>query len=211
MKRNSFALGLLALTGLACFVTDADAFFRRPLRCRGCHRYTTQITCRPYNAFTPICWGNLICDGCTPSPCGVAGGQLPFQYMGGYGGYAGMMGCSPPMCMGGMCPAPCYSGGMMGCPSGTCLPDTTTPVQPATPMPAGPNFTPPPPAPATSYYYPGGYNQRAYGMNPYGLTQASYYPNYNANYYSAYNAYQQAAYNAYSMAMYNWYRANGGR
>ena len=22
----------------------------------------------PYNAFTPICWGNLICDGCCPSP-----------------------------------------------------------------------------------------------------------------------------------------------
>jgi hypothetical protein len=210
MKRNSLTLGLLALLTLALQVTDADAFFCcRPLlgrRC--CGRYCTQITCRPYNAFTPICWGNLVCDGCCPSPCGVANGNLPWGYMGGYGAYAGGMGCCAPSCTGQFYGVP-YGGGM-SCPGGGCLPDTTITPAPATPAPA-PNFTPPPPTP-TSYY--------PYGMYPYGVMQTAYnpylyrgyYPAYYGNYnYTPNPVYGQALTNAYQQAMYNYYRAAYGR
>jgi hypothetical protein len=197
MKRKSVVLGLLALAGLALHVTEASAFFCcKPWRChRGCHRCTTCITCRPYNAFTPICWGNLYCDGCCPSPCGVAGGQLPFQYMGGFGAYYGGMGCCPPTCAASMYPA-VLNGGMMGYHGGTVLPDST-PAAPKTntPAPGGSNFTPPTPAPATSYYYPG-YNPY---MNPYyGVMRTGYYPNY-----MGYGAYPNYGYGyGYNPAMY---------
>src|SRR5882724_10277641 len=73
-----------------------------------CHnRYVTQITCRPYNAFTPICWGNLVCDGCCPQPCGVASGCLPMTF--GVPPFAAN-GCGMP-CMGPSCgPQQGYAG-----------------------------------------------------------------------------------------------------
>jgi hypothetical protein len=196
MKRNSLVLGLV-LAGLALSATQASAFFcHKPWRFR-CHRYATHITCRPYNAFTPICWGNLVCDGCCPNPCGVAAGCLPFNYMGGWPAFAGTMGgCAAPV---------------LGVPP-------TAPAAPGT-------FTPPPPAPATNSYYPGAYNPYAFNpyVNPYGVMRVGYHPAYPGYYYNpyayagynplAYGAYYTAAYGAYNPAAYaayyqtlqNWY------
>src|SRR5438552_136077 len=110
MKITRWGLGLLSLVALLTSVGDASAwgvFGWRP------HCFETHITCRPYNAFTPICWGNLICDGCCPNPCAaasgcnmfpsggcmgdgcMAGGFMPGGYYAGFGGgympaYAGM-------------------------------------------------------------------------------------------------------------------------
>ncbi len=80
MKRKIVALGLFALCTLAVFAGESQAWPFLPHSPWHRHnRYATHITCRPYNAFTPICWGNLVCDGCCPSPCGVASGCLPMQ------------------------------------------------------------------------------------------------------------------------------------
>src|SRR5260370_23962434 len=83
MKGKILALVLFRLCCLALFTGESQAFFGllSPYHPSSLwhrqNRYVTHITCRPYNAFTPICWGNLVCDGCNPSPCGVAGGCLP--------------------------------------------------------------------------------------------------------------------------------------
>ena len=136
MKRNLLVLGLLALSCLALSVGETQAFFGLLNPCNPYslwnhhNRYVTQITCRPYNAFTPICWGNLVCDGCCPSPCGVASGCLPLN-----------MG-APPWCgnygMGGMpCMMPGYGPGMGGAcgPDGCCASDMSMPpMQMAPPM-----------------------------------------------------------------------------
>src|SRR5438067_479991 len=80
MKSKILALGLFSLCSLAMIASDVQAFGPHPPWGFGRHnRYVTHITCRPYNAFTPICWGNLVCDGCNPSPCGVAGGCMPIH------------------------------------------------------------------------------------------------------------------------------------
>ena len=44
-----------------------------PWKCCG-QCYDFSICCKQYNAFTPICFGKLYCDGCCPSP-----------YLNGYG------------------------------------------------------------------------------------------------------------------------------
>src|SRR3954447_16572156 len=162
MKRKSLVLALLALAGLASHVTDADAFFCcRPWRHR-CHRYATQITCRPYNAFTPICWGNLVCDGCCPNPCGVASGCMPMS-MGmpsccgmGYG-MSGFGGC----CAGDACGATDMKSAPAIC---------SQPFTPPMPMPSGPG--------TTMYQQP----------MPQGVSQANYYPQpmYAPQYYPGY-------------------------
>src|SRR5271168_3906033 len=92
MKRNILALGLLSLCCVALCAGSAHALFDCWLPR---HRYVTHITCRPYNAFTPICWGNLVCDGCNPSPCGCASGCLPMQF--GAPPWACGSGCNPYM------------------------------------------------------------------------------------------------------------------
>src|SRR5471032_856016 len=80
MKRNILAVSVFSLCCLALFSAESQAFFGLFSPWNHHNRYTTQITCRPYNAFTPICWGNLVCDGCCPNPCGVASGQLPMNF-----------------------------------------------------------------------------------------------------------------------------------
>ena len=123
MKRNILALSLLSLCTLALFSGSVDAW------CFHKH-HTTRITCRPYNAFTPICWGNLVCDGCCPSPCGVASGCMPMQM--GFGG-----GCGLPYMAGGYAPAPASA-------TDRPMPDIrSTPYTPPMPMPvpSGPNVS----------------------------------------------------------------------
>jgi len=182
MKRKILALGLFSLCSLAVFAGESQAFFGllspyHPSSLWHRHnRYVTHITCRPYNAFTPICWGNLVCDGCNPSPCGVASGQMPMN-MGAppwaYGAgpcFGG--GCGPQGCM--ASDMPMMGGGpmMMPMPAINNQPFPPTPM----PLPMGPNTT----------MYP-----------PTGVSQANYYPMYPQQYYmpqyfNPYMNYQQA-------------------
>src|SRR5437764_753849 len=126
MKRKILALGLFSLCCVALFVGDAAAWFGplnpyRPCCFWNCrHRYATQITCRPYNAFTPICWGNLVCDGCCPNPCGVASGCLPMTM-----GAPPWAGCGTPYMAGGFAPNFPHAADApyMGAPPGQPMPD----------------------------------------------------------------------------------------
>lgn len=158
MKRKLLAVGLLSLCCLAMFAGTSQAFFglfhhwHSPWHHH--NRYVTHITCRPYNAFTPICWGNLNCDGCCPS-FGGGGGCMPMSF-------------GPPMGFGG-----CYGGGCHGDACGVSDMGAPKVVAPPTPNP-NPNFVPPVPQPMPTgpnfgYYYP---------PIPGGVTQANYYPMY---------------------------------
>jgi hypothetical protein len=158
MKRKMLALGCFSLFCVALFAGESQAWHHH-------HRYVTHITCRPYNAFTPICWGNLYCDGCCPSPCGVAGGGMPMTM--------GM----PPWASG---PA----GWGMQCANGYCggatASDMSPKMAPSRPMP----FTPPMPMPIgpnTTMYPPGGVAQANYPMYA-----PQYYPYYMPTYATPY-------------------------
>jgi hypothetical protein len=184
MKRKILALGFFSLCCLAWFTSESNAFFGPLSPWHRHNRYVTQITCRPYNAFTPICWGNLVCDGCNPNPCGVASGCLPmtmgippwaYTYGMGHGigsGYGG--GC----CSGDSCGA---SDMQQSAPAVRTQPQQTfTPPMPM-PMPSGPG--------TTMYQQP----------MPQGVSQANYYPQpmyvpqYYPGYYPMYNPYMQQA------------------
>src|SRR5258708_565473 len=66
MKTKTLTLALLGMVGWFLGTNDAGAFWR-------CRDYSV-IKCRPYNAFTPLCWGNMTCDGCCPfAGCGGGG------------------------------------------------------------------------------------------------------------------------------------------
>jgi len=67
MKLKLCVLTALSLAGLALSATPASAWWL----CHhcDCNRYSTVIVCRPYNAFTPVCSGSLVCDGCCPFSC----------------------------------------------------------------------------------------------------------------------------------------------
>lgn len=183
MKRKILALGLFSLCSLAVFAGESQAFFGllspyHPSSLWHKHnRYVTHITCRPYNAFTPICWGNLVCDGCVPSPCGVASGCLPMT-----------MGVPP------WAQASC--GPYMG---GGCAPDFShaTDMPPVHTMPApAPGFTGPPPQPL-----PPGHT-----MMPYtGVSQANYYPMYMPTYPNYYMPTYYNPYQAWQPNPYYWY------
>ena len=146
MKRKILTLSVFALYALTLFTGEVNAFGgglfspHNPFSLWNRHnRYTTQISVRPYNAFTPICWGNLVCDGVCPAPCGVAAGCLPMQF--GVPPFASIGGCSaPPRMMGmGMNPGMYgYYGPTMGFASD----------MPAMPIQTGPGVPNP-------YYHPG--------------------------------------------------------
>src|SRR5262245_5083536 len=63
MKRKHWIAGLLGVLALGFGVQQAHAWF-----CKGCccNKYSTYICCRPYNAFSPVCFGSICCDGCCP-------------------------------------------------------------------------------------------------------------------------------------------------
>jgi hypothetical protein len=65
MRSKTFICSLLSLVGVAVAATPASAFWWL-FHKHGCHRHSTVIVCRPYNAFTPVCSGNITCDGCCP-------------------------------------------------------------------------------------------------------------------------------------------------
>ena len=175
MKRKILALSLFSLCCLAMFTSESQAFFFH-------HRYVTHITCRPYNAFTPICWGNLVCDGCNPSPCGVASGCLPMTM--GVPPWAYSAGCGMP-CMGGACgPDFSHASDMptMGNPPTQLMPGIrSAPYMPPAPMPlpAGPN---------TTLMYP----QSAVSQANYFPTPGPQYPSYYIpTYYNPYQGWSQ--------------------
>ena len=173
MKRKILAVGVFSLCCLALFTAESQAFFGllspyhpSSLWHRN-NRYVTHITCRPYNAFTPIAWGNIVCDGCNPNPCGVASGQLPMNF--GVPPFASLGCCGMPG-MGGACgPHQAFASDMpmMGGPGMHQMP-----MQPMGPMPdiRSAPFSPMPspytPAPNVSMY-----------PQP-GVAQANYYPQY---------------------------------
>lgn len=165
MKSKILALAMLSVVGWAASATDARAFGLFPCF----HRGYSVIICRPYNAFTPMCYGNIVCDGCCPTlscnSCGFVPGA-PIQS------------CLPMMCSNGSCEAlPAATGPAKSVPA----PGQAAPM----PMPMGPTFTPPMPTPApnqTSMYW----NPQAYGVQTAGYNPG-YYPTYPMNYNPYYN------------------------
>ncbi len=221
MKRKILALGVFSLCTLALFVGPANAWFGLCSPWNHHNRYTTNIICRPYNAFTPIAWGNLVCDGCCPSPCNVAGGCMPLTmgappWCSGYGQcglpcaapggpYMGMGGaCGPEGCFAsdmGMQPMPMQSMAMQPMPMQP-IPMQAMPMQ-MQPYPMQPGMQPQP------YPMPMQQDPRAQPFNPpmpsivppgttmayppHGVSQAGYYPNNAPNYSSYYPAYPMSA------------------
>ena len=193
MKFTRWAVGLWSLTALLMLAGNADAWlFNHCGGCHGCHShchhcYETHICCRAYNAFTPICWGNLYCDGCCPNMGGGGGGCCASM---------GWSGCAP----GSLCaapwgvapqnlactPYPLYPGygdpnqvnpGMLpSVPTSMPLPPGAVPTPPVNNVPPVLNHT-------AQVPYPGPYY---YGMQPqtnFGYYPVGYWPGYNPYYY----------------------------
>ncbi len=163
MKRRSLIVSLLtvAVLGLSAHNVCAFFFLKHKL-----HKYSTYICCKPYNAFTPVCFGSVTCTGCCPS-----------------------FGCPQPCCPPAAAPyvtPPMGHGHCHDC-MASHAPHYSAPSHPSneqSPPPAGngkqPGFTPPAPTPVAGMYRPGvhaanyrpapypmyGYN-RAYRPNPY--------------------------------------------
>src|SRR4051794_14589629 len=83
MKSTRWILGLLSVAGLLLSLTQ-DAAALWPFNCCGGHHCDMHICCRQYNAFTPVCWGNVHCDGCCPNfGCGMGSCMPGMCGMGG--------------------------------------------------------------------------------------------------------------------------------
>jgi hypothetical protein len=194
MNITRWGLGLLSVAGLLMSACNADAFLFCHNCCCGHHCCETHICCRPYNAFTPICWGNIHCDGCCMSPCNMCQGYM--SMMPGNPCAAGPMACLPFGCG----PATCGAGGCGVPPMGPGMPPPG--MAPVAPMPVGapvPQAAPPgmnpnmPPIQnhTAQYGYPTGYE--GHGLQP-----AGYYPGYYGYPYNPYAAYPGAyPYGAY--------------
>jgi hypothetical protein len=177
-----WGLALASLAAVLLSGSDANAWCFKNSCCGPCyhhrlHCFETHITCRPYNAFTPICWGNLYCDGVCPNPQAFAAGCCSFPSYGG---------CMPGGCMAGGCmtgPAyPGYAGGFapgyggygMGVPYQGAPYQGAPMVLPGAPLPQGvptqmPNNN------TAQYGYP-----MPYGVQPAGYPGYYYgYPTYN--------------------------------
>jgi hypothetical protein len=136
MKITRWGLGLVSVAGLLLSARDADAFLFH--HCCG-HCCETHICCRPYNAFTPICWGNIHCDGCCMNPCSMCNGYM--SMMPGNPCAVGPMACMPFGCGPGGCGV---GGGPM--PPGNGMPPPPVPPPPGVglvPGAAPPGFVPP--------------------------------------------------------------------
>jgi hypothetical protein len=162
MKKLLF-LGFLSLAGLVADAAAAKAWFDCCCR-HHCCKYSTVLCIRPYNAFSPVAYGNIIADGCMP--VNVFGGQLPCNNGGMPSCFNGGGCCAGPSC--------CTS----GCCDFGCLPPAgaVTPGQPQ----QGPQFTPPNPTPmnpGTSAVAPNlmGYTN-GYAYAP--VQAVGYYPYY---------------------------------
>jgi hypothetical protein len=158
MKKLLF-LGFLSLAALAADAANARAWFDCCCR-HHCCKYSTVLCIRPYNAFSPVAYGNIIADGCMP--VNVYGGQLPCTPSCFNGGG----GCAGPGC--------CTS----GCCDFGCLPPAGAIGQPLPQGNPGPQFTPPNPTPlnpGTSTVAPNlmGYT---YGYSYAPVQTVGYYP-----------------------------------
>jgi hypothetical protein len=161
--KKILAASVLSLAILGLTTTEASAWFRC---CGHCcpHCYSYSICCRPYNAFTPVCFGNLYCDGCCMPPNGMW--QSAAGCANSLACFNGGMGCE--CSYGGQLPA----GDVIekGTPPLPFTPPTPTPVGQAQPIPY--NGAAPPWAAAMST---GMVQPAAYGQ--------AYYPNYYNGYY----------------------------
>jgi hypothetical protein len=192
-------LGLMSLAVMGGFAQEGWAWGRGCCRgrCWGCNRYTTTLCIRPYNAFSPVAYGNIVADGCMP--INLYGGQLP--PMGGC--------CAPPMCMpscfvpnygGGCCSSGCCENGSLPAP-GSFAGAPMMPIVPGQPLPQGQpgqSFTPPAPTPIgqSSYMMPM-QPPVGYGYGP--VQPAGYMPGY------------QPMYNPYYNPMYGYGTPNQGQ
>ncbi|MCI0684838.1 MAG: hypothetical protein L0Y71_22300 [Gemmataceae bacterium] len=165
MKLKLLVLTALSLTGVALSAAPASAWWF----CKhGINRYSTVIVCRPYNAFTPVCSGSLVCDGCCPFSCpGLPNGASCSPHLGNP-----MLGlCYDPAALQAMQPRMPH-------------PAMTMPAaqQFQAPMPAGQQTQMPMSYPVQPAGYQGYYPQAHYPM---------YYP-YAGAYAGQMNPYQQA-------------------
>lgn len=84
MKKLLFA-ALLSLAGVGLGTGQASAW----LFCHHCCSGSATLCVKPYNAFSPSCFGTIACDGCFPVNFGHHGPYPP-------GGPGGGPGCCPP-------------------------------------------------------------------------------------------------------------------
>jgi len=154
MRMKRIAIGLLSLAVIGIYAQPSWAWLFH--HCGGC-KYSTYICCRPYNAFTPVCFGNITGIGCCPIALGCCQPPPPPPNFC----------CGPAMC------DPCCDGGSCCSGPGMVLPPNTG------------NFTPPPPTPlpsSVSLWQPPRYPVG----QPYNVQQVSYYPGYYPPYNPAY-------------------------
>lgn len=154
--KKLLCFGLLSLAALSSFAPESQAW-----GCCGrrhCCRYSTVLCIRPYNAFSPVAYGNICADGCMP--INIYGGQMPCMQQSCFApqGFGGC--CSP---FGGCSTSGCCENGCLPAPGSYAgAPMTVTPGQPMPAGQPGPSFTPPNPQPIgqTNYY------QAPYGYAP---------------------------------------------
>lgn len=188
MSKKIWVLGLLSLAGLALSGTNAFAWglLNWCRLCKPCH---STIHVRPYNAFTPICWGSMVCDGCAPpNPCAMASGHHAVPGFGlaspFHGGSCGDGNCFGGSCSGGfpLMTTPVTVPGATFAPAPAPLPNTTQNGVPQPYYGAMPNMLPNPYAPQAGYYpaapsfYPG-YGAQPVGYHPYLLVPQMLYGN----------------------------------
>ena len=89
--KKLFALGFLSLAAIGLASGPAAAWWPCfPCSCKSC--CTTTICLKQYNAFTPVCWGSLTCDGCCPMNFGCCPGMGGYGFGGGGAGQCGTNG-----------------------------------------------------------------------------------------------------------------------
>jgi hypothetical protein len=147
MKSKLLLLPLLSLAGLAAAAAPAQAWHLFG-HGHGIHRHSTVIVCRPYNAFTPVCYGNMVCDGCCPFPGIGHGGH-------GYGGDVCADGVCGPFHGNGIHPNGFYGGevaGPIGVPHPSQYIGAPMPLPGQQPiiLPPGAQVFPPQPLPANT-------------------------------------------------------------
>jgi hypothetical protein len=164
--KKLLAVGFLSLAMLG--VANAPAFaIGHLLHFHCCDRCCSYICCRQYNAFTPVCFGNITCVGCCPfGNCGL---QAPSFQSAGYPGGDCCDACADGYCPGGSCGEGCVS---------SVLPPATN--KKGTANGNAPNFTPPMPTPVDGNPMPTSMLRQNYWGNrvmPAGY-QPMYYPGY---------------------------------
>jgi hypothetical protein len=95
--KKLLVLGFLGLVALHTSAQKASAWCLFKNHC--CCKFNTTLCIKPYNAFSPVAYGNIVGEGC-----------MPVNVFGGYGGGQQGPGCAP--CYGGACSGPgCVVGG----------------------------------------------------------------------------------------------------